>query len=35
MGAREGAWVRLTLDGARAGWLPVAALIPLDGAGGD
>jgi tetratricopeptide (TPR) repeat protein len=35
MGAREGAWVRLTLDGSRAGWLPVAALIPLDGAGGD
>jgi tetratricopeptide (TPR) repeat protein len=35
MGAREGAWVRLTLDGSRAGWLPVAALLPLDGAAGN
>ena len=29
-GAREGAWVRLVLDGDRAGWVPVAAVIPLD-----
>jgi tetratricopeptide (TPR) repeat protein len=35
MGAREGAWVRLTLDGSRAGWLPVAALLPLDAAAGN
>jgi hypothetical protein len=35
MGAREGAWVRLMLDGSRAGWLPVAALLPLDDAGGN
>lgn len=30
LGAREGAWVRVTLDGARAGWVPVAAMLPLD-----
>jgi hypothetical protein len=35
LGAREGAWVRITLDGARAGWLPVAAVLPLDGSGAD
>ena len=35
LGAREGAWVRVTLDGARAGWLPVATILPLDGAGVD
>jgi tetratricopeptide (TPR) repeat protein len=35
LGAREGAWVRITLDGSRAGWLPVAAILPLDGAGSD
>ena len=30
LGAREGAWVRLTVDGERAGWAPVATVIPLD-----
>ena len=30
LGAREGAWVRITLDGTRAGWLPAAALLRLD-----
>jgi hypothetical protein len=30
LGAREGEWVRITLDGARAGWIPVAGMIPLD-----
>jgi tetratricopeptide (TPR) repeat protein len=30
LGAREGAWVRITLDGERAGWLPAAAVLPLD-----
>jgi len=30
LGAREGAWVRLVLDGDRAGWVPVAAVVPLD-----
>jgi tetratricopeptide (TPR) repeat protein len=35
LGAREGAWVRIVLDGARAGWLPAAAVLPLDGAGVD
>jgi hypothetical protein len=29
-GAREGAWVRVVLDSERAGWVPVAAVIPLD-----
>jgi hypothetical protein len=33
LGVRQGAWVRITLDGGRAGWLPVAALIPLDAPG--
>jgi len=28
-GAREGAWVRVVLDHERAGWVPVAAVIPL------
>ncbi len=35
LGPREGAWVRLVLDGARAGWVPAAAVLPLDGAGVD
>ena len=35
LGVREGAWVRLSLGGGRAGWLPVAAVLPLDGAGVD
>ena len=30
LGAREGAWVRVTVDGERAGWAPVASVIPLD-----
>jgi hypothetical protein len=30
LGAREGAWVRVTLDDARAGWVPVASILPLD-----
>jgi hypothetical protein len=30
VGAREGAWVRIALDGDRAGWVPAAAVIPLD-----
>lgn len=34
LGAREGAWVRISIDGARAGWLPVAAVLPLDGSAG-
>jgi hypothetical protein len=35
LGAREGAWVRITLDGSRAGWLPVAVVLPLDASGAD
>jgi hypothetical protein len=31
IGAREGAWVRIALDGARAGWIPVASILPMDG----
>ena len=30
LSAREGAWVRVTLDDERAGWAPVASVIPLD-----
>lgn len=30
IGAREGVWVRIELDDARAGWVPVAAVVPLD-----
>ena len=30
IGAREGAWVRIALDGARAGWVPVASILPMD-----
>jgi hypothetical protein len=32
LGVREGAWVRLSLGSGRAGWLPVASVLPLDGA---
>ena len=32
LGAREGAWVRIALDGARAGWVPVASVLLLDAA---
>jgi tetratricopeptide (TPR) repeat protein len=35
LGVREGTWVRLVLDGARAGWIPVAAVLPLDAPGVD
>jgi len=35
VGVREGVWVRIALDGARAGWLPAAAVLPLDAAGVD
>jgi len=35
VGAREGPWVRITLDGARAGWVPASAILPLDEAAGD
>ncbi len=30
-GAREGAWVRIALDGDRAGWIPAASVLPLEG----
>ena len=35
LGVREGGWVRLAIDGARAGWIPVASVLPLDAAGVD
>jgi hypothetical protein len=35
LGMREGTWVRLVLDGARAGWIPAAAVLPLDAPGVD
>ncbi|MES2180366.1 MAG: BatD family protein [Gemmatimonadota bacterium] len=31
LGAREGGWVRIALDGVRAGWVPVTSVLPLDG----
>ncbi len=31
IGAREGAWVRIAFDGARAGWVPAASVLPMDG----
>jgi hypothetical protein len=30
LGAREGLWVRVTLDAGRAGWLPATSVLPLD-----
>ncbi len=30
LGPREGAWVRITVNAERAGWVPVAAVLPLD-----
>ena len=30
LGAREGSWVRIVLDGSHAGWVPVALVLPLD-----
>jgi hypothetical protein len=35
LGVREGAWVRMSFGGGRAGWVPVAAVLPLDAAGVD
>jgi len=31
IGAREGTWVRIALDGTRAGWVPAASVLPMDG----
>jgi hypothetical protein len=31
LGAREGAWIRIALDRSRAGWVPIASVLPLDG----
>ena len=31
LGIREGEWIRITLDGGRAGWMPVRGMIPMDG----
>ena len=28
--ARDGTWVRITIDGTRAGWVPAASVLPLD-----
>jgi len=30
LGAREGGWVHLTVDAARAGWVPAGALMPVE-----
>ena len=30
LSAREGAWVHIAFDGARAGWVPLASVLPLD-----
>jgi hypothetical protein len=30
LGARDGAWVHLTIDAAREGWVPASALMPID-----
>lgn len=35
LGVREGAWVRVTFDAARAGWVPVASVLSLDAPPGD
>ena len=35
LSVREGTWVRLVLDGGRAGWIPAAAVLPLDAPGMD
>lgn len=29
LGARDGEWVRIALDGSRGGWVPVASVLPL------
>jgi hypothetical protein len=31
LGAREGPWVRIALDGARVGWVPVSSILQMDG----
>jgi len=31
LGARAGAWVRVELDGGRAGWIEIDRLVPLGG----
>lgn len=35
LGVREGAWVRLSVGGGRVGWVPAAAVLPLDAVGVD
>ena len=35
VGTREGAWVRIALDGERSGWVPVASVLPLDAPPGE
>ncbi len=30
LGPREGLWIRLALDGSRAGWLPLSDVLPLE-----
>ncbi len=35
LGAREGSWVWIVLDGTRAGWVPTGAVLALDGDGVD
>ena len=30
LGAREGGWVHLTIDAARAGWVPARSLLPIE-----
>lgn len=32
LGARDGQWVRIAFEGARAGWVPVGSVLPLDAA---
>ncbi|MEO8336181.1 MAG: hypothetical protein ABI664_14475 [bacterium] len=31
IGAREGSWVRIALDGSRAGWVPSSSVLLMDG----
>jgi len=35
LGVREGAWVRITIDANRSGWVPVASVLPLDAPAGE
>lgn len=30
LGTREGSWVRITVDADRAGWIPTAAVLPIE-----